>query len=228
MMRRNGVVELLRVDLGNVELEGFLELPPVASGVVLFAHSGSGSRRDRRNQFVSRILHDAGLGTFLVDLLSEAEDRQYLRRFEIPILAARLSRVTEWLGKRVGETGLRIGYFGTSTGAAAALEASVLERGPVAAIVSSGGRPDLAADVLPEIDAPTLLIVGANDRAAASLNAAAYLRLHTTRDLVVIRQSSHLFEEAGALDEVGSLAADWFGQYLPAPATSGERGPQSD
>jgi pimeloyl-ACP methyl ester carboxylesterase len=221
MILRKGSGETVRVRLGPVQLEGVVELPEDPLGVVLFAHGSGSSRRSPRNQFVAHQLQDAGLGTLLVDLLTEEEDTRYSRRFEISFLAERLAGITRWMRDRLAGTDLRIGYFGASTGAAAALRASVEQGGTVAAIVSRGGRPDLVSDVLPEIEAPTLLIVGADDEPVTSLNIEAYRQLRGTRELSIIPGATHLFEEPGALEQVALRSADWFRRFLPASAAGG-------
>jgi putative phosphoribosyl transferase len=223
MILRKGSEELARVRLGAVELEGVIDLPEDPRGIVLFAHGSGSSRRSPRNQFVAHSLLEAGLGTFLVDLLTAEEDRNYSKRFEIRFLTERLGRITEWLREKIAGMDLRIGYFGASTGAAAALWAAVNEGGSVAAIVSRGGRPDLAEEILPEVEAPTLLIVGGNDEPVTGLNISAYQRLRARKELVVIPGATHLFEEPGALEEVARLAGDWFLRFLPIPGSGGMR-----
>jgi len=212
---RKGTEEELLVRLGPTTLQGIVDIPEDAVGIVVFAHGSGSSRWSPRNQSVARSLQRGRLGTMLMDLLTEDEDQRYSRRFDIPFLAERLGRITEWLRERIAGTSLRIGYFGASTGAAAALRAATGQGGSVAAIVSRGGRPDLADDILPEVEAPTLFIVGGNDEPVLSLNAAAYQRLRCPRELSVIPGATHLFEEPGALDDVARRAADWFRRYLP-------------
>jgi pimeloyl-ACP methyl ester carboxylesterase len=215
MILRKGSEETVQLHLGVAELEGILDLPERPIGMVLFAHGSGSSRWSPRNQFVAHHLRGAGLGTLLVDLMTAQEDQNYSRRFEIPFLTQRLGRITDWLRERIAGTALRIGYFGASTGAAAALRASVDQGGNVAAIVSRGGRPDLAEEFLPEVQAPTLLVVGGNDEPVTSLNVAAYQKLRSRKELAVIPGATHLFEEPGALDQVARLASDWFRRYLP-------------
>jgi dienelactone hydrolase len=207
--------ETVRIRLGATELEGMLDLPEQPLGVVLFAHGSGSSRLSPRNLFVARRLQSAGLGTLLVDLLTAEEDRNYSRRFEVPFLAERLAQITDWLRGRIAGTPLRIGTFGASTGAAAALRAAAEHEGTVAAVVSRGGRPDLAEEALDKVTVPTLLIVGGNDEPVTSLNIRAYHRLSTAKELVVIPGASHLFEEPGALEEVGRRATEWFRRFLP-------------
>jgi len=215
MILRKGSEETVQIHLGAVDLEGIIDLPENPVGMVLFAHGSGSSRWSPRNQFVAHQLHDAGLGTMLVDLMTSQEDQNALRRFEIPFLTQRLGRITDWLHGRISGTNLRIGYFGASTGATAALRAAVEQAETVAAIVCRGGRPDLAEDLLAEVRAPTLLIVGSNDEPVTSLNVAAYRKLVCRKELTVIPGATHLFEEPGALDHVARLAAEWFRRYLP-------------
>jgi pimeloyl-ACP methyl ester carboxylesterase len=216
MILRRGSEETVRIQLGAVELEGIIDLPEHPLGMVLFAHGSGSSRWSPRNQFVAHQIHDAGLGTMLVDLMTAQEDQNASRRFEIPFLTQRLGRITDWLRGRLSGTGLRIGYFGASTGAAAALRAAVEQGETVAAIVSRGGRPDLVDDILSDVKAPTMLIVGGNDEPVTSLNVLAYRKLGGRKELAMIPGATHLFEEPGALDQVARLAADWFRRYLPA------------
>ena len=205
--------EPFQVRVGDADLQGNLDIPQNPKGVVLFAHGSGSSRLSPRNQFVARHLQAAGLGTCLVDLLSPEEDRDYSRRFDIDFLKSRLIDMTHWLQSRT--SGLRLGYFGASTGAAAALRAAADQGGTVSAVVSRGGRPDLAWEVLREVQAPTLLIVGGNDEPVLDLNRQAYEELRTVKELVVIPGATHLFEEAGALEKVAQLASNWFMDYLP-------------
>jgi pimeloyl-ACP methyl ester carboxylesterase len=215
MIQRKGHEETVQLHLGVADLEGISDIPEDPLGVVLFAHGSGSSRWSPRNQFVAHQLREAGLGTLLVDLLTPQEDQNYIRRFEVDFLTERLGRITDWLRERIAGTGLRIGTFGASTGAAAALRAAANQGGSVGAIVSRGGRPDLAEDILPEVEAPTLLIVGGNDEPVTSLNVAAYQKLRCPKELAVIPGATHLFEEPGALDEVARRAAAWFRRHLP-------------
>jgi len=191
---------------------------------VLFAHGSGSSRHSPRNRYVARLLNDAKLGTLLIDLLTtdeELADQQTAElRFDIGLLAARLLSATDWLAGQRNTQGLRIGYFGASTGAGAALVAAAERPDLVSAIVSRGGRPDLAGSALPRVLAPTLLIVGANDLPVIQLNQAALEQLHCEKSLVIVPRATHLFEEPGALDEVARLAREWFGRYLSATASS--------
>ncbi|HXG12824.1 MAG TPA: dienelactone hydrolase family protein [Gemmataceae bacterium] len=215
----------VQVTAGAVTVEGNLGLPERARGVVLFAHGSGSSRHSPRNRFVARVLREAGLATLLIDLLTADEEAvdQYTAqlRFDIGLLAQRLVGATDWLLQNRETAGLPIGYFGASTGAAAALVAAAERPDAVAAIVSRGGRPDLAGPALSRVRAPTLLIVGGNDIPVIGLNEEALAQLTTEKRLVIVPGASHLFEEPGALEEVARLAADWFGRYLNRPAASG-------
>ena len=193
-------------------LSGDLEIPEGARAVVLFAHGSGSSRFSPRNRYVAQTLNRAGLGTLLMDLLTEEEDSDPSLRFDIQFLANRLLRATEWLGHR---TRLLTGYFGASTGAAAALAAAAQRPNDIYAIVSRGGRPDLAGDALESVLAPTLLIVGGMDRTVLELNRRALHRLRAGCELAVVPGATHLFEEPGALDEVARLAQEWFTKHLP-------------
>jgi len=205
---------LVHVRVDTLSLEGALAVPPGAGGVVLFAHGSGSSRKSPRNNFVARELRAGGLGTLLIDLLTEQEDASRQTRFDIDLLTQRLLAVTEWLRSEPDTKALPLGYFGASTGAAAALKAAAILGPDVAAVVSRGGRPDLAAPDLPRVQAPTLLIVGGSDDIVLDLNRRAYEKLETRKELVVIPRATHLFEEPGALEEVARLARDWFTRYL--------------
>jgi putative phosphoribosyl transferase len=210
---------VVRVATGPVILEGDLTLLEAARGVVLFAH-GSGSRRHSpRNRHVARRLNQGKLATLLVDLLTSEEEAIDLRtahlRFDIDLLAERLMGATDWLTEQPETCDLRVGYFGASTGAGAALVAAGMRPQMVGAIVSRGGRPDLAgSEALARVRAPTLLIVGGNDVQVIALNQAAYAWLRCEKQLVIVPGATHLFEEPGALDEVARLARDWFERHL--------------
>jgi dienelactone hydrolase len=212
----------VRVDAGTVTVEGSLVVPPGAAGVVLFAHGSGSSRLSPRNRRVARELQERGLGTLLIDLLTadeEAIDFETAQlRFDIGLLADRLVGATDWLVKQPETRDLRIGYFGASTGAAAALVAAALRPRSIGAVVSRGGRPDLAGDALPRVQAPTLLVVGGDDYAVIGLNRQAYARLLCKRKLEIVPGASHLFEEPGTLEMVARLAGDWFVQHL-APSS---------
>jgi putative phosphoribosyl transferase len=199
-----------------LRLKGILGLPPEASGVVAFAHGSGSGRFSPRNNFVARVLQDAGLATLLVDLLEESESFDQEKVFDIDLLTDRLLACTHWLRQQPETKGLFIGYFGASTGAAAALQTAAKEPRGVAATVSRGGRPDLAMKYLPQILSPTLLIVGGKDIPVISLNEAAYKKLSCPKELVIVPGASHLFEEPGTLDKVAQLAREWFiKHFLP-------------
>lgn len=205
----------------GVTLDGDLTVPEHATGVVLFAHGSGSSRHSPRNRQVAQGLCERGLATMLTDLLTEAEERAEATtahlRFDIELLATRLQATTEWITRNPSTAGLRLGYFGASTGAAAALVAAARhsgQGGQIAAVVSRGGRPDLAGDQLPRVQAPTLLIVGSRDDIVLELNRRALDELRCARDLRVVDDATHLFEEPGALDDVARLAGDWFTRHL--------------
>jgi putative phosphoribosyl transferase len=197
-------------------LAGHLTVPDHALGLVLFAHGSGSGRHSPRNRYVADVLNQAGLGTLLFDLLTPAEEIDRANVFDIALLAGRLVDVTRWLAAEPGHEHLPIGYFGASTGAAAALMAAADADAKVAAVVSRGGRPDLAGDVLPLVQAPTLLIVGSRDKEVLALNRAAQQRLRCTSRLEVVRGATHLFEEPGTLQAAAELARDWFLTHLSA------------
>lgn len=203
----------VRLDLGPVTLAGDLEVPGEACGVVAFAHGSGSSRASPRNRAVAGALRERGLGTLLFDLLTEAEERDRANVFDIPLLAERLGNAIAWLRTTPAVRRLPVGVFGASTGAAAALQAAADPGSRIAAIVSRGGRPDLAAH-LPCVTAPTLLIVGGADELVLELNRRAAALLTCEHRLAVVPGASHLFEEPGALDAVARLAADWFVDHL--------------
>ena len=210
----------MRFAAGDVELSGDLNLPSRASGLVLFAHGSGSSRHSPRNRAVAASLNDAGLGTLLLDLLTEEEEQaeRYTRhlRFDIALLARRLAEVRHGLPRELAD--LPVGYFGASTGAAAALLAAAFRPQGVAAVVSRGGRPDLAGEMLGEVLAPTLLIVGSLDEVVEELNRDAFQQLRVEKELAIVRGATHLFEEPGTLEEVSRLAAEWFLRFLQAGA----------
>jgi len=217
-MEGEGEERLVRIGAGGVTLEGNLSLPKGASGIVLFAHGSGSSRHSPRNRYVARLLNQANLATLLVDLLTSDEETIDLRtghlRFDIELLAERLISVTDWLTQQRDTRRLRIGYFGASTGAGAALVAAAERPDVVGAVVSRGGRPDLAGAALARVRAPTLLIVGGNDFQVIELNRAAFALLRGEKQLVIVPGATHLFEEPGALDEVARLAREWFERHL--------------
>jgi putative phosphoribosyl transferase len=206
------------VEPEGVRLEGTLVLPAAAAGVVLFAHGTGSSRHSPRNRFVARELQDAGLATLLFDLLSQSEEQLDARtrelRFDIGLLATRLAAATRWLAEHDPTRDLPLGYFGASTGAAAALVAAAEAGDTVGAVVSRGGRPDLAGDALGLVRAPTLLIVGGEDTAVLELNRDALERVRSEKSLEVVPGATHLFEEPGALERVAKLAREWFTRHL--------------
>ncbi len=209
--------------VGRVALEGELTIPVNSKGIVLFAHGSGSSRFSPRNRFIARMLQQAGLATFLIDLLTEREEAADIQgaqyRFNIGMLAERLIGTTDWLTRSTETRRLTIGYFGASTGAAAALVAAAARPDVVRAIVCRGGRPDLASPVLPAVKAPTLLIVGGNDPDVAAINREALEKIRSEKEMVIIPGATHLFEEPGSLEEVSRLAANWFGKYLGNQAT---------
>ncbi len=198
----------------RVFLEGVLKLPKNAKGVVLFAHGSGSGRHSPRNNFVAGVLREAEIGTLLFDLLTEEEDLDYQNRFNIELLTKRLIDAVKWLKKQPETKKMHLGFFGASTGAAAALKAGVILKSDVRAIVSRGGRPDLAMDTLDQVKSPTLLIVGGEDKQVLDLNRQAYDQLKVTKKLDIIPYATHLFEEAGALEKVANKARDWFRKYL--------------
>ncbi|MFP8889060.1 dienelactone hydrolase family protein [Natrialbaceae archaeon A-CW2] len=205
---------LVSIPVDDVELEGMLELPAEAPGVVVFAHGSGSSRKSPRNNFVAETIRDRGLGTLLFDLLTEEEDQYRENRFDIPLLTDRLAAVTEWLWAREDVPDVNTGYFGSSTGAASALRAASHLKDDVDAVVSRGGRVDMATEVLDEVRAPTLFVVGGNDTQVLELNREALDQLTCERDLHVVEGAGHLFEGEGELEEVADVAADWFAQNL--------------
>lgn len=208
----NSSEQIVFIEAENARLEGALAVPEGAEGIVLFAHGSGSSRRSPRNNYVAQVIRKSGMGTLLMDLLTREEDMDYDTRFDIELLSGRLETATNWLKDEM--PGMRIGYFGASTGAAAALKAAVGMGEAIGAVVSRGGRPDLAPDSLPKVKAPTLLIVGGSDDVVIELNRKAYAKLKCEKELVIVPGATHLFEEPGALEEVASLAAFWFKERL--------------
>lgn len=209
---------LVRIPAGRAMLEGDLVVPQGARGIVLFAHGSGSSRHSSRNRFVAGELQAAGLGTLLFDLLTDEEESVDIQtghlRFDIALLAERLLAATAWIGGEQQTRNLRAGYFGASTGGGAALLAAARQPKAVRAVVSRGGRPDLAGDALPRVKAPTLLIVGGNDAPVLDLNEAAMRQMQAEVRLEVVPDATHLFEEPGALEHVAALARDWFRRHL--------------
>jgi putative phosphoribosyl transferase len=211
----------VQIPAGRAVLSGNLTIPENAIELVLFAHGSGSSRHSPRNQFVARTLNRAGLGTLLFDLLTPEEEALDIysgeHRFNIGLLAERLVHATKWAGQQEETRGLRIGYFGSSTGGAAALVAAAELPQDVGAVFSRGGRPDLAGDALPKVQAPTLLIVGGNDDIVIELNEMARDQMRCEVRVEIIPGATHLFEEAGALEHVAKLASDWFVLHLSGP-----------
>ncbi|HEY7182161.1 MAG TPA: dienelactone hydrolase family protein [Blastocatellia bacterium] len=208
----------VRIPAGDAVLDGDLAIPSGASGIAVFAHGSGSSRHSPRNRNVARVIREAGVGSLLFDLLTREEESvdvftRHLR-FDIELLTSRLIEATQWIAGREETRNLRVGYFGSSTGAAAALKAAAALGEEVGAVVSRGGRPDLAGGALPLVKAPTLLIVGGHDETVIELNQDAYARLRCEKELKVIPGATHLFEEAGALEQVADLAAAWFKERL--------------
>ena len=207
---------LVRIPAGGVTVEGMLEIPERAVGLVLFAHGSGSSRHSPRNNYVAGVLRQAGVGTLLMDLLTPEEDRDYAQRFDIGLLTDRLLEAARWVGAQESTRTLPLGFFGASTGAAAALEAAAALGDGARAVVSRGGRPDLASEqALQKVGAPTLLLVGGFDGAVIELNQLAYDQLRCEKDMVIVHGATHLFEEPGTLEEVARQAAAWFARHLP-------------
>ncbi len=208
----------VRISLGRITLAGDIAIPPGAGGIVLFAHGSGSSRLSSRNRYVARYLQREGLATLLFDLLThdeeEVDNYTMKLRFDIGLLADRLAGATDWLASHQEARNLTVGYFGASTGAAAALIAETGKPGRIQAIVSRGGRPDLAGQALGRVQAPTLLIVGGNDHQVILLNEQAMDQMRGVKKLVIVPGATHLFEERGALESVSQLAAEWFRKYL--------------
>ncbi len=208
--------QAVEIPAGNVTLEGLLSVPGHAHAAVIFAHGSGSSRLSPRNRFVADILHQAGIGTLLFDLLTRGED-VFENRFDIELLTERLRDATLWFRGQTQTEGLALGYFGASTGTASALRAAA-DLGPsIRAVVSRGGRPDLAEPALSHVVAPVLLIVGSNDLPVIELNRHAFSLITSEKDLKIIPGATHLFEEPGALEEVARLATDWFARFLLSP-----------
>ena len=210
----------VQIQDGHAVLSGTLIIPDKAIALVLFAHGSGSSRHSPRNQFVARTLNQAGLATLLFDLLTQEEEATDIHtrehRFNIGLLAERLVRATKWAKQQEETRDLPIGYFGSSTGGAAALVAAAELLQDVGAVVSRGGRPDLAGDALPKVQAPTLLIIGGNDDIVIELNEMARDQMRCEVKLEIVPSATHLFEEAGALERVAKLASDWFNAHLAA------------
>jgi len=208
---------LAHIPAGTVTIEGMLEIPERAVGLVLFAHGSGSSRHSPRNNYVAGVLRQAGVGTLLMDLLTPEEDSDYARRFDIALLTQRLLDAARWVVSQAPTRDLPLGFFGASTGAAAALEAAAMLGADAKAVVSRGGRPDLASrEALATVTAPTLLLVGGFDDVVIDLNQQAYDQLRCEKELVIVPGATHLFDESGTLEEVARQAAAWFARHLPA------------
>ena len=203
------------ITIGGQVHKALLGVPEGATSIVIFAHGSGSSRLSRRNNFVAEVIRRRAIATLLFDLLTEEEDRVYTNRFDIPLLTTRLIETTRWIQKQPEFAGFGLGYFGASTGAAAALQAAAQLGKAISAVVSRGGRPDLAGTVdLNLVLSPTLLIVGGDDNAVIELNQQAYTHLTAVKNLKIIPGATHLFEEPGTLEQAANLAADWFEKYL--------------
>jgi len=202
----------------GVSLSGFLRIPPKATGIVLFAHGSGSGRLSPRNRFVAYHLQQGGIGTLLIDLLMSDEEHDRRNVFDIDLLADRVLVASAWLNKHGSTKPLPLGYFGASTGAGAALQAAARAPSQVVAIVSRGGRPDLAERYLPDVAAPTLLLVGGEDEPVVEMNQQAYRLLRCPKQLTIIPGATHLFEEPGTLEQVAEQALQWFARHLSAAA----------
>ncbi len=212
----NSLEREVLVKTAKVSLNGILALPKEAKAVIIFAHGSGSGRFSSRNNFVARVLQKAGLGTLLMDLLSEEEAADRHNVFDIQLLALRLCQAKAWLSHLPETKSMKIGYFGASTGAAAAFVAAKIDPENVYAVVSRGGRPDLAGDALAQITVPSLLLVGGNDGVVIDLNQDAYQQLHCPKEIKIIPGATHLFEEPGTLEQVALLAEKWFTGHLTA------------
>ena len=202
----------------GISLSGFLGIPPEPAGIVLFAHGSGSGRFSPRNRFVAYHLQQGGIGTLLIDLLMSDEEHDRRNVFDIDLLADRVLMVSAWLRQNAATTLLSLGYFGASTGAGAALQAAARASFPVGAIVSRGGRPDLAEQYLPQVSSPTLLLVGGEDQPVIEMNQDAYRLLRCPKQFTIIPGATHLFEEPGALEQVAEQALQWFSKHLAGPA----------
>jgi putative phosphoribosyl transferase len=217
----NKFLNVLKVEVGALRLPGYLRLPESPEGLVLFAHGSGSSRNSPRNNAVAQALQRDGFASLLFDLLSSREELDRRNVFDIPLLADRLLLATEWVREQERLASLPVGYFGASTGSAAALIAAARAGEGISAVVSRGGRPDLAGNVLASVTAPTLLIVGGNDQQVLTLNRAALTELRCEKELAIVPGATHLFEEPGTLESVMELASDWFRQHFAALSGSG-------
>jgi putative phosphoribosyl transferase len=220
---QQAVRDLVSIASGAVMIEGSLDIPPNARGLVLFAHGSGSGRHSPRNRFVAEQLRLADMGTLLVDLLTPEEDHDMRSRFDIGLLTSRLAAAADWL--RARPDALPLGLFGASTGAAAALRVAAQRGADIVAVVSRGGRPDLAGnEALQHVRAPTLLIVGGDDDEVITLNQKAYAQMHCERRLEIVAGATHLFEEPGRLEEAAMLAVNWFGFHFPVRHAAGRVG----
>ncbi|SER72858.1 dienelactone hydrolase family protein [Natrinema salaciae] len=213
-MTPDGTHTVTEIPVDEVTLEGELVVPPESTGLVVFAHGSGSSRHSPRNNFVAERLRERGLATLLFDLLTEVEDRHRENRFDIPRLTDRLVATTEWVRERPETSTHSIGYFGSSTGAAAALRGAARPETAIDAVVSRGGRVDMAADIVDDVTAPTLLVVGGEDESVRKLNREIYEALAVERDLRIVEGAGHLFDGPGELETVADHAADWFTTHL--------------
>lgn len=204
----------VNIAVDSIELEGILTVPEYPTGLVIFSHGAGSSRLSPRNNFVADVLNEVGLATLLFDLLTEEEDKIYENRFDIPVLTERLITVTKWVTTQSDLKELSIGYFGSSTGAASALNAAAELGDSIKAVVSRGGRPDLSMDNLPNVKAATLLIVGGFDNVVIEMNQQALEAVDSEKKLEIVPEATHLFEEPGKLEKVAELASQWFQKYL--------------
>ena len=204
----------VHISAEGVRLEGNWVIPENALGLVLFAHGSGSSRLSPRNNYVAQVLRDGDIATLLFDLLTEEEDRVYATRFDIGLLSERLALATRWTQRQPEAAGLPLGYFGASTGAAAALRAAAQFGDAIAAVVSRGGRPDLTGPAISRVTAPTLLIIGGLDDVVIGMNETAYAELRAEKQMVIVPGATHLFEEPGTLEEAASLALAWFQRHF--------------
>ncbi|MFA4996154.1 MAG: dienelactone hydrolase family protein [Patescibacteria group bacterium] len=214
MNKYEEINQIVNIPVDSIFLEGILNIPKDATGIVIFVHGSGSSRLSPRNYLVAKYLQENGFATLLFDLLTEEEDRLYENRFDIDLISERLKIVTEWVVKQKNTSALKIGYFGASTGSAAAIKAAVDLENKISAIVSRGGRPDLAATEIFNLNTPTLLIVGGSDRIVIELNSMVFDKIRTDKKMEIIPGATHLFEELGTLEEVARLAVEWFKEYL--------------
>jgi dienelactone hydrolase len=217
IMRPEAAARAIEIPVDSLVLSGDLAIPTVTTSLVIFAHGSGSSRRSPRNMFVASVLQKSSIGTLLFDLLTEEEDTDYEMRFDIELLTERLEAVTLWVEAQPYLSSLPLGYFGASTGGAAALGAAADLPNRIGAVVSRGGRPDLTPRDLGLVKAPTLLIVGGLDDVLISLNEKAYAAIEAEKELHIVPGATHLFEEPGTLEEAAGLASEWFAKHLAGP-----------